>query len=120
VTPDPYRSGLSAGWRVIDAAELPGTVEAEYDVVIIGSGAGGGMAAKLLTEAGLHVAIIEEGQLATSVDFDMNEANAYSTLYQQAAAQKTRDMGITILQGRTVGVQPRLTGQAAFAHQRKR
>ncbi len=103
MTPDPYRSGLSAGWRVIDAAELPGTVEAEYDVVIIGSGAGGGMAAKLLTEAGLHVAIIEEGQLATSVDFDMNEANAYSTIYQQAAAQKTRDMGITILQGRTVG-----------------
>ena len=33
----------------------------EYDVVIVGSGAGGGMAAKILSEAGLSVAIIEAG-----------------------------------------------------------
>ncbi len=32
-----------------------------YDVVIVGSGAGGGMAAKILTEAGLKVAIMEAG-----------------------------------------------------------
>ncbi len=32
-----------------------------YDVVIVGSGAGGGMAAKILAEAGLSVAIMEAG-----------------------------------------------------------
>ena len=32
-----------------------------YDVCIVGSGAGGGMAAKILTEAGLKVALIEAG-----------------------------------------------------------
>jgi len=32
-----------------------------YDVVIIGSGAGGGMAAKVLTEAGAHVLMLEAG-----------------------------------------------------------
>ena len=33
----------------------------EYDVVIVGSGAGGGMATKILSEAGLSIAIVEAG-----------------------------------------------------------
>ena len=33
----------------------------EYDVIIVGSGAGGGMATKVLSEAGLSVAVVEAG-----------------------------------------------------------
>ena len=33
----------------------------EYDVIIIGSGAGGGMATKILSEAGLNIAVLEAG-----------------------------------------------------------
>lgn len=33
-----------------------------YDVIIVGSGAGGGMASKILSEAGLSVAVIEAGE----------------------------------------------------------
>jgi choline dehydrogenase-like flavoprotein len=32
-----------------------------YDVIIVGSGAGGGMASKILSEAGLTVAVVEAG-----------------------------------------------------------
>ena len=43
-----------------------------YDAVIIGSGAGGGMAAKVLTEGGLNVALIEAGpELHPEKDFKM-------------------------------------------------
>ncbi len=35
--------------------------EKKYDVVIVGSGAGGGMATKILAEAGLSVAVVEAG-----------------------------------------------------------
>ncbi|HZV68494.1 MAG TPA: FAD-binding protein, partial [Saprospiraceae bacterium] len=33
----------------------------QYDVIIVGSGAGGGMATKILSEAGLKVAVVEAG-----------------------------------------------------------
>lgn len=36
-----------------------------YDVIIVGSGAGGGMAAKQLADAGLNVAIVEAGPFLT-------------------------------------------------------
>ncbi|MEX2564949.1 MAG: GMC family oxidoreductase [Cyclobacteriaceae bacterium] len=39
--------------------------EEEYDVIIVGSGAGGGMASKILSESGLKVAVLEAG-----ADFD--------------------------------------------------
>jgi choline dehydrogenase-like flavoprotein len=41
------------------------TSKEEYDAIIVGSGAGGGMASKILSEAGLSVAVIEAGS-----DFD--------------------------------------------------
>ena len=43
-----------------------------YDVCVIGSGAGGGMAAKVLTEAGLSVAMLEAGpQVYPEKDYKM-------------------------------------------------
>lgn len=77
--------------------------EMEFDVVVIGSGAGGGVTAEILAGAGLNVAIVEEGPLASSSEFRMREREAYPRLYQESAARQTRDKAITILQGRCVG-----------------
>ncbi|TFW25817.1 GMC family oxidoreductase [Duganella callida] len=101
--PDPIQAGLASGWQVTDCAQLTQDREVEADVVIVGSGAGGGVSAEILALSGLKVVIVEEGALRSSKDFKMREAEAYPSLYQESAARKTRDKGITILQGRTVG-----------------
>lgn len=101
--PDPIQAGLASGWKVIDAATLEADQQYEADVAIVGTGAGGGVTAEMLARAGLRVLLIEEGPLKSSRDFKMREAQAYPALYQESAARKTRDMGINIMQGRSVG-----------------
>ncbi|MFY8130462.1 MAG: GMC family oxidoreductase N-terminal domain-containing protein, partial [Burkholderiaceae bacterium] len=100
---DPIQAGLQRGWKVVDASTLQDSLSVETDVVIIGTGAGGGISADLLSRAGLQVLLIEEGPLRSSQDFRMQEAQAYSDLYWDSAARKTEDKAINILQGRTVG-----------------
>lgn len=101
--PDPVALGVARGWRVIDGAAIERDQALEADVVIVGSGAGGGVTAEILALSGLRVIIVEEGALKSSTDFKMREADAYPALYQESAARKTRDRAINILQGRTVG-----------------
>jgi choline dehydrogenase-like flavoprotein len=103
VSLDPFRIGLASGWKVIDASTLAQDLTLDADVVIVGTGAGGGTAAEILSDAGLQVILVEEGPLATSSDFHMREAEAYSQLYQESSARKTKDKAINILQGRCVG-----------------
>lgn len=101
--PDPIEAGLQRGWRVIDASLLEHDRTLEADVVIVGSGAGGGISAEILARSGLSVIVVEEGPLKSSRDFKMREADAYPGLYQESAARKTSDKAINILQGRAVG-----------------
>ncbi|MCB1966981.1 MAG: GMC family oxidoreductase N-terminal domain-containing protein, partial [Candidatus Accumulibacter sp.] len=100
---DPIRAGLAAGWKHIDAATLTRSQTIDTDVVIVGTGAGGGVSADLLSATGLRVVLIEEGPLRSSSDFRMLESDAYPELYQESAARKTADKAINILQGRCVG-----------------
>ena len=101
--PDPIRAGLQRGWRVLGGAHGHPPAEITCDVVIVGSGAGAGITADLLTQAGLQVVLVEEGPLKSSSDFRQLESEAYPSLYQESAGRKTADKAITILQGRCVG-----------------
>ncbi len=101
--PDLFRDGQQQhGWKVFNGEQgLPQKLSC--DVVIIGTGAGAGITAELLTRAGLDVILIEEGPLKTSTDFNQKEIEAYPTLYQESAARANIDNSVTILQGRCVG-----------------
>ena len=101
--PDPIADGLARGWRVLGGTHRGAPATLECDVAIIGSGAGAGITAELLSAGGPEVVIIEEGPLKSSRDFRQLESEAYPSLYQESAARKTADKAINILQGRCVG-----------------
>ena len=88
---DPFREGLSRGWQVHGGPHRPATTSIVCDVAVIGSGAGAGITAELLSRAGLKVVIFEEGPLRSSSDFNQKEAQAYPDLYQESAERKTED-----------------------------
>ena len=101
--PDPIREGLARGWKVFGGEREPPPATLACDVVVIGTGAGGGVSAEMLAAAGLKVVLVEEGPLRSSSDFHQLESEAYPALYQESAGRKTADKAIAILQGRSVG-----------------
>ena len=62
------------------------------DVVVVGSGAGGAAAARVLAEAGLDVIVVEEGEYHDALSYPRDPIGALTTLY--------RDGGLTACDGR--------------------
>nr|WP_298108481.1 GMC family oxidoreductase [uncultured Pseudomonas sp.] len=101
--PDLFADGLAHGWKTHNGSRLERDLTLEADVAIVGSGAGGGTTAEILSAAGFKVLLIEEGPLKTSSDFKMLEHEAYANLYQEGIGRMSKDGAITIMQGRAVG-----------------
>ena len=90
--------------RVHDAAKLGGDVAIEVDAVVIGTGAGGAVVARELAEAGVAVAMIEEGNYVDRSEFTGRPLEMQKKLYRAAGATFTvGNVPITIPLGKTVG-----------------
>lgn len=100
---DIIAAGLARGWKVTDAAQLQDNQVVDADVVVIGTGAGGGTTAEILARAGLSVVMVEEGRLYYQKDFKMDAQFSYSHFYQEGMSRVTADGAISVLQGRCVG-----------------
>ncbi len=89
--------------NIITAATISGDVHRNADAVVIGTGAGGAVAAARLAEAGYDVVMLEEGGYYTKSDFTEREAELTERLYAEGAMRTTEDLSVALVQGSTVG-----------------
>ena len=78
-------------------------LELECDVCVVGSGAGGGVAAAVLARAGLDVVVLEAGGYWSERDFDGAERTALRRLYRGGGAAATDDQGVALIAGACLG-----------------
>lgn len=86
-----------------DALHLPDDVELSADLCVVGSGAGGAMAAMVAAEAGLRVVLLEAGGFFAPEDMTQREEAMLPQLYWDGGARQSRDRGVRIHQGKGIG-----------------
>ena len=90
--------------QVTSADELPREAELEADVVVVGTGAGGGPVAAVLAEAGLAVALLEEGPYAGRREFRGPAEDRMASFYHQGGLQLALgSVPVALPTGRLVG-----------------
>ncbi|MEO8285171.1 MAG: GMC family oxidoreductase N-terminal domain-containing protein [Chloroflexota bacterium] len=75
----------------------------DCDVCVIGSGAGGSVVAAEMAATGRRVIVLEAGGAYQAADFDQREMPGMQGLYYGGGLAASRDLGISILAGATLG-----------------
>jgi long-chain-alcohol oxidase len=89
--------------KTIEPLEITADTELECDVVVVGSGAGGGTAAGVLSQAGLDVVVVEAGGYYSEEDFDGAELSGNARLYLGGGGIASGDQSIGLLAGCCLG-----------------
>ncbi|HZD37935.1 MAG TPA: GMC family oxidoreductase [Actinomycetes bacterium] len=89
--------------RRLEPLVVDGDQELTCDVVVVGSGAGGGVVAAELAAKGADVIVLEKGGYAAEADFHHREAESTRDLYLYGLTIATTDLGVRIVAGSTLG-----------------
>ena len=89
--------------KTLDVITPSGETTLEADVVVVGSGSGGGVAAAVLAQAGKRVIILEAGGYFNESDFVQLEPLAYQNLFLRGGFFPSADGMVSIAAGSTVG-----------------
>ena len=88
---------------IIRGRDITGDRTETADVCVVGSGAGGAVAAKELAEAGRSVVVLEAGPHHDPSEFTGNEKDMLPLLFWDAGMRGTDDGSVLVYQGRGLG-----------------
>jgi hypothetical protein len=84
-------------------SQITGDVSLTCDVVIVGSGAGGGPLAGELAMAGLDVVVLEKGAFTTARDFTQDWGTTFGKIEARRGLGTSRDNGVNLSFAETLG-----------------
>lgn len=103
VLPDHYEPGPHFEYKFLQIPPGSGPETIETDVIIVGSGPGGGVCAKNLAEAGHRVLVVDKGYYFAPSQLPMTEEAASIHMMDNGGVQPSDDNSVIILSGNTWG-----------------
>ncbi len=111
LSPDPVWSGIGysassnppAARPALQLTRITDDTTLDCDACVIGSGAGGGVAAAELAAAGMKVIVLEAASEWQSSEFDQREEFGTRELYLDRGTTATRDLSLSLLAGASLG-----------------
>lgn len=98
----------------IKPMRIDGDTVLHTDVVIVGSGAGGGVVAGELSAAGYDVVVLEKGGFYTEPDFDGAELSSYARFFENRGLLTTSDLSMLVMAGSALGGGTTINWAASF------
>lgn len=89
--------------RPIKPLDIRADTTLTCDVLVIGSGAGGGVVAGELSAAGYDVIVVEKGGYYHDTDFHARELESVESMFDRYGALTTSDTALVILAGSVLG-----------------
>ncbi len=98
------RPGNMGTGQLLEPGDHPDEVELSCDVVVVGTGAGGGVAARELAAAGLDVVVLEEGPFIRPEQVSNDTGTAMTQVLAEAGLRTfLAPSAVASIQGRCVG-----------------
>ncbi|KAJ3680709.1 hypothetical protein LUZ60_016987 [Juncus effusus] len=96
-----YHSQVS--FDALDPFQKPNPRTISCDVVVVGSGSGGGLVAGVLARAGYKVIVLEKGDYHANSTLSLLEGPSLDSMYEGGGLVATHNTNVLLLAGSTVG-----------------
>jgi hypothetical protein len=101
--PQPYKPGPHYEYEFLQFPPGDSPEVIETDVIIVGSGCGGGVCAKNLSEAGHRVLVLDKSYYYPPSQLPMSETEAGIHLFENGGVDVSDDSSISVIAGSTWG-----------------